>query len=270
MVAAFVLVVGAEPVKLAAVGFSSVGMPADQVSFFSEHLAVKLAGEDGIRITTSKDIQALLGAERQRQLLGCADESTTCMAELAGALGVDGLVTGQVAKVGKSFQLSVKVLAGDGSRTLFAHASELLGSEEELLGELNRVAKKVSVKLHELLRPQAPLGVERAGGRPWGRLTPLALGVVAAGIGAGLLISAGVDYGRLSNADAWPGIPASSFLNQISSGQVKQLWGVLLAGVGGAAMLGGLIWYLAGGTGPQVSLSMDAAGASFVVTGAFP
>ena len=69
-------------------------------------------------VARGKDMVALLGVERQKQLLGCSDAASSCMAELAGALGADGLVTGQLARIGKSFQLNVKVLAADGSRTL--------------------------------------------------------------------------------------------------------------------------------------------------------
>lgn len=164
------LVLCAGQLKLATVGFSQVGLSEAQASFFAEHFSVQLAAVDEsyVRITTQKDMAALLGIEKQKQLLGCADEQSSCMAELAGALGADGLVTGQIAKVGKSYQLNVKILAADGSRTLYLHSSKLLATEEELLEELNSTAVKAVTKLRaELGGPQAPPGaVATTGSEP--------------------------------------------------------------------------------------------------------
>lgn len=62
----------------------------------SEVLATHLR-EHGLKVMTGRDIGAVLGLERQKQLLGCMDDSTSCSAELAGALGVGALVVGTVA-----------------------------------------------------------------------------------------------------------------------------------------------------------------------------
>src|SRR5881398_1613253 len=48
-------------------------------------------------VISSSDVTQLLGFERQRQLLGCKEDS--CLAELGGALGVDYLVTSQLGKL---------------------------------------------------------------------------------------------------------------------------------------------------------------------------
>lgn len=50
---------------------------------------------------TGDDVQAVLSVERQRQLLGCAESA--CLAEIGGALGVDQVVTGSVARLGQSY-----------------------------------------------------------------------------------------------------------------------------------------------------------------------
>jgi hypothetical protein len=36
----------------------------------------------------------LLGLERQKQMLGCAEDSSNCLAELAGALGARFVLNG--------------------------------------------------------------------------------------------------------------------------------------------------------------------------------
>ena len=61
----------------------------------------------GVQLITEQEITSLLGLERQKGLLGCADES--CMAELGGALGVDRLVTGNINKVGETWLFNLKL-----------------------------------------------------------------------------------------------------------------------------------------------------------------
>ena len=51
-----------------------------------------------VPVTSSKDVQAIVGLDRQKQLLGCGTQS--CSAELAGALSVDAPLFGSVAKAG--------------------------------------------------------------------------------------------------------------------------------------------------------------------------
>src|SRR4051794_13436933 len=98
----------AEPIKLAAPQLQAAGVEPAKAQFFSDYLAQQLAGT-GLRVTTRAEIAAVLGVERQRQLLACSDGSE-CFAELAGALGVDAVVTGSVAKTeGGKYALTVKV-----------------------------------------------------------------------------------------------------------------------------------------------------------------
>src|SRR5690348_11914731 len=103
---ALVLVLAA-PLKVAVPGIRVVGMDEKRASFFNEHLAQQLA-DRGLITVTPEEIGALIGIERQRQLLACSD--TNCTAELAGALGVDLLVTGTAARIGSVVQLDLKAI----------------------------------------------------------------------------------------------------------------------------------------------------------------
>lgn len=270
-----VLAATATPIKLGATDFPPAGISDEQARFFGEHLAVKLAGEEGIVITTPKDIASILGAERQKALLGCADDTSSCMIELAGALGVEALVTGQVAKVGQSYQLNVKILAADRPDALFVYASDLLPNEEAVVRELNRVAARAAQALFEKLRPaqQRPAGGLAAAGpaRPLHPLLPSALGIVAAGVGGGLLIGSGVEYARLSEPGNWSSIAPDTFRNDVKNAQTAQEVGIALAAVGGAAIVAGLIWFFATPPGaPVVTATVGPNGASVGVVGVFP
>jgi hypothetical protein len=82
-----------------------MAVPDFQTTAGNEPLAAMLAGSVAteidhtglFQVTTSDQVRALLSLERQRQLLGCADDS--CSSNVAGQLGVDYLVNGRLARV---------------------------------------------------------------------------------------------------------------------------------------------------------------------------
>lgn len=73
------------------------------------------------RLVSYKETETILGLEKQRQLLTCTEES--CVAELAGALGVDLLLNGMLARVGQTYVLSLRLLNARAG-TLVAAVSE--------------------------------------------------------------------------------------------------------------------------------------------------
>src|SRR5262249_33049754 len=95
----------AEPIRLAAPKMQTQNIDAQTAEALSRQLAQQLALQRGVIVTTAEEMSSLLGLERQRSLLGCAQES--CSAELAGALGVDALVLSSVSRVGNSYLLNL-------------------------------------------------------------------------------------------------------------------------------------------------------------------
>src|SRR5450432_1754754 len=94
-----------EPLKLAEPGLSVVGLSQQRAEVFTGHLAGRLL-DAGAQVTTAKAIEQLLGVERQKQLLGCNEQHASCLVEIANALGSDGIVFGEIAKVGASYQVN--------------------------------------------------------------------------------------------------------------------------------------------------------------------
>lgn len=94
-----------------------------------------------VSVTTQRDVAQIIGLERQKALMGCAEDATSCTSELAGALGVDGMLTGSVTRTPGGYLLSLKVLkVTDGSP--WASASERLESEGQLLDVLDPIAAR--------------------------------------------------------------------------------------------------------------------------------
>src|SRR5438128_1810620 len=77
--------------KVGVPGIDSLWLDQKKADFFREYLAQSL-GDHGFDVITAKQMAAVIGLERQKQLLGCADSSSSCLAELAGALGAELLL----------------------------------------------------------------------------------------------------------------------------------------------------------------------------------
>ncbi|MBL8920178.1 MAG: PEGA domain-containing protein [Myxococcaceae bacterium] len=113
----------------------------------NESLAAMLAGSVAteidrtglFQVTTSDQVRSLLSLERQRQLLGCNDDS--CTSNIAGQLGVDFLVNGRLTRLtdpkkattGLTLDLSI-VEVKSGKRVSSREVSGT--SEADLVGRL--------------------------------------------------------------------------------------------------------------------------------------
>lgn len=143
-------VLSATPIKVAAPGLSGVNASAELLTFVNDHLSQELTLE-GVEVTTPAQIAAVVGIERQKQLLGCGESQ--CAAELANALGVDAILLGAVAKLGTVIQLDTKLIgASDGKVvTLF---SKRLDSEAQLLDAMSEAARALAPALAKKLGRQ--------------------------------------------------------------------------------------------------------------------
>lgn len=81
------------------------GVAPETAALVTDQLVSQLGKVTELQVISSRDVTALLGLERQRQLLGCTESG--CLAELAGALGADDVVSGSVGRLGRSLLLTV-------------------------------------------------------------------------------------------------------------------------------------------------------------------
>src|SRR5207248_3217749 len=73
-------------------------------------ITTDLAQKKIFDVVSSKDFQTLLGMERQKAALGCGADSSSCLSELAGALGARFVLSGSLARLGDTYQLSLQTL----------------------------------------------------------------------------------------------------------------------------------------------------------------
>lgn len=153
----------AQPVRIAAPGLSGVNLDEAIVEFFSEHFAQQMALR-GVSVVTAAEIATLIGLERQRQLVGCSDDSGACLTEIADALGVEALITGSIARFGGTLQANLKVIRASDARPL-SLISRTANTEDAMFEALINAADLAAREVLAALRPgvQAKLDTSRAG-----------------------------------------------------------------------------------------------------------
>ncbi|MDX2010181.1 MAG: hypothetical protein SFW67_08330 [Myxococcaceae bacterium] len=144
-----VIVAGATP-SLAAPGFSCPGIEPGFCDAYLEHF-VSTMGSRGVKVVSKNDVAQVLSIERQRELLGCADSGSSCLAELAGALGVGNVLTGTVAKLESGYLSTLKVIDASDGTTKWT-ASERVEGERALFTFLEGRARD----LVDFLSPPPP------------------------------------------------------------------------------------------------------------------
>jgi hypothetical protein len=253
------LLAASPPVTLAALELEAQQVPPAMAKLVGTHLAQALTLR-GLRVVTAADLAALLGAERQRNLLGCNEESS-CIAEIGAALNARGVVVGSVGRLGEARLLNVKVLASANAETLAA-CSGRAGSDEGLLSEAETCADLIAAAL-------LPAGERRATAseprRSWA-LAPL-IGGAAVAIGGGVLLGlANADANRVPTSTETP----SAVFRQVTAAEGLGTTGLVLLGVGSAAAVTGAVLFAVRPAPVQPVVLLTSRGGFLSVSGAFP
>jgi hypothetical protein len=221
------LLLSASPTTLAALDLEAQQVPAAVAKLVGTHLVVKLT-QKGFQVLTASDLAAVIGVERQKQLLGC-NEETNCLAEIGAALNAKGVVLGSVGRLGQTRLLNVKVIASGSAQSL-AVCSGRAGSDEGLLAEAEACADTIAAALRSSASeplavaskptpepvkqepakaaPTAPAVentepiaavVKEAPPRRYWALAPMIVGVLAAGFGVFLIAAINVNVSTIED-----------------------------------------------------------------------
>jgi len=245
MMSSLVLMVLAATPKVASPAWNVVDVKPELASFYAEQLADALRTE-GLAVTTAADISTLLGNERQRQLLGCA-EAASCMAELANALGCDATLTVSLAKLGKGFRGVAKLMSSRDGTVLSSVRLDANG-EAELSDQLVAAAKTLAAPLQPSGATTTVTRKVTLAPKLW--WLPGAVGVVAGGVGAALFVLANGKYADLARETN-----ATQGRQLANDGQALQTAAWVTTSVGVAAVVGSLAWLLFGSTPVEPQLT---------------
>lgn len=261
-----VLLGQAAPIKAAVPSLSTSGIEQGLAVAYLDRFSSTLASAQ-LRVTTNRDIAQALGFERQKLLLSCADAQENCLVELAGALGVDVLVTGSLGKLESGFLVTLRALKASNGQVL-SSLSHRASSEAAMLDWLDEAAV--------LLRGEvlSHFGVSSAptssGGPTVWRWVPGIVGVAAAGTGAALLLLANGEAAQLSDKNNI----VVDVSTRVARGRAYETSGYVLLGVGAAGLLTSALWLALGGSRASapsvVSLQPISSGALLSVSGVLP
>lgn len=254
---AFVLATAPEKPHLVVLDLAAqAGVEKDVASALTDAVTAEVGRRGFFQAMSSHDVQTLLGVERQRQLLGCTDES--CFAELAGALGARYVMSGAVARLGDAYQLTLQALDTQKATPL---------------GRSVRLAKDIST-----LRSQVAYAVADATGTPLPPAPSHLLTYSLVGAGGALVVAGGVvglyalSQESLLQTEIDQGQQNASQLKTYAYyTQAKSQYGVdrtvgLAGMIAGAALVAAGIYVNPDRGSTSVALVPSAGGASLVVT----
>jgi TolB-like protein len=153
----------ADKPSVAVMDLKARGVDEAAVGALSTEVTNALASLRVLQVISGEDVRRLLALEETRQ--GCTGEAdAACMAEIGGALGVGHLVYGEVARVGKTYSLSL-VLLDTQKASAINRANAKVDEASALLGEIGRLARKLVAPLLEGKSGSLVLDVREAGAR---------------------------------------------------------------------------------------------------------
>lgn len=126
-----------EKPRLAVSDLVAQGVDAAEAAAVTDAVVQALTERNLFRVLSRKDIEAVLNAERTRQLLGeCGtdrgNEDSKCLNNLGDALGAPFLLTGSLSKVGSAYQLTLQTLDTVKARPI-GRSTRIAGRLETLL-----------------------------------------------------------------------------------------------------------------------------------------
>ncbi len=135
-------------VRVAVLEIRPVGTEPTKAETLSEIALTEAASMPGFDVIGKSDINSMIGFEKQKQVMGCADDST-CLAEVGGALGVDYILVGSLGKIGSLYRIDLKLVETKKARVKGRIGVTVDRQEEKLVAAIQKAVR-------ELLEPATP------------------------------------------------------------------------------------------------------------------
>lgn len=233
----------------------------------SEQVLTELGHDERLEVIGTSDVQAILGIERQKQLLGCTDVANSCLIEISSALGAPWLVSGSLAKLGKAMRMDLKLIRSRDGKVVFRDGRTFKDESdvfEAVSALVTKLVKAIDIKegastttsapppvvveparpaVTDVAPPPPPVVETRAA--PAGNLGKWVLGgagVVGVLAGAGMLIGGFVSYDATKM-----NIGTFSFdgaKKEYESANGLKVAGAAVGGAGVAALVAAIVWFV--------------------------
>lgn len=248
----------------------------------AEQILTELGRSKRLDVIGMSDISAVLGMERQKSILGCTDQSSSCLAEISAAMGAPFLVTGNLARAGKATRVDIKLIRAQDGKAVYRDGKNFQ-DESEMFDLVSALVKSLVAEMD--LPPETPAKAQAQAevkSKPAQttpvEATPVVAQVEAEGpkkpgppllpwvvVGAGGLVAAGgvaaaaIGYGNGSKLAAPGGMAGMTVLAAQRDGEAANTMlgaGSIAAVAGLGVVAGGVAWALLGrpaGEAPTVA-----------------
>jgi hypothetical protein len=117
--------------SVAILAFTGEGIEPKDLSAVTSRFETELLATDSFHVVERRNIDKILREQGFQQSGAC--DNSECSVEIGQILSVQGIFTGEVSKVGKTWSLSVKRTDVGTSQTQFSHVLDIQGSLEDVL-----------------------------------------------------------------------------------------------------------------------------------------
>jgi TolB-like protein len=217
-----------------------------------------------LEVMSPDDLQAQLGFERQKQLMGCTDE--TCLVEVGQALGVDKLVSGSIATIGKSIVINLALINNKSGKVDYRYTERVKDANDEAFLDLIPAAVNALFPMQET-KPVAQAQAAGGSGRSVAAWTTLGVGVVGVAAGAAFFSLA-----RTAQSEVAKGNPApyATLQDKVAAGKTNDVVAGVALGLGGALVVTSVVLFVTRpAEGPAVAIAPVQGGGVFVMGGTF-
>jgi TolB-like protein len=250
------LAAGSQKIKVAFVPLKAMGgVKQDVANLVTIQLAAEIQSR-GFSVMSPDDLQAKLGFDRQKELLGCTDAN--CLVEIGAALGVDRLVSGTIAHIGNSVVINLALINEASGNVDFRYSERVKEANDEAF--LDLVPKAVNSLFPDVKAAVVEPPAAATGGHTAAKVT-LGLGIGLAVVAGGLWAWNGVEYSMFKSGTN----PNAGTLGPIAQGSA-----IAASGLAAAALVTSIILFTRPDA-PAVSAALVPmpGGAAFTLGGQF-
>ena len=227
--------------KVAFLGMQAgVGVGVGVAELVESAFLASIQERPSVKVVSTKDIQAMLTYERQRQLVGCSD--STCLSEIGDVLGVDRILSASLGRLGETLVFSAQLFNPSKAQVDKRYSSQAQGSGEDALLDMSADAAVGLFGPSPLPREKSSAGRVAVEARVQALLTGAPGGAVVATAGYRVLPELVLGGGVLVNSQMglmarveWVPINARGRVRPVLALEVPVLLAKTLAvGVGGS------------------------------------
>jgi hypothetical protein len=125
----------------------SSSVDADTLRTITSTLAVSVSKRPGLSVLTGEDVKKLAEVEADKQMLGCDPSATSCLAEIAGAMGADLVLYGDIGKLGELYVVNLNLFEAGAAKAVGRQSVQSKAFDESFIAQLDITVRNLFAPL---------------------------------------------------------------------------------------------------------------------------